>query len=120
MLNRLTKIRHHKGPGPHFHPFETTQAMMYAFMKKFWQFFEPLSLINYNVLSNNNDNKNLFNETCHKYNILGKVTKLNLPCFLTFLLDDNGSPPTYLSGAESSSDEKSARIESRRDLQRRS
>lgn len=73
MLNRLTKIRHHKGPGPHFHPFETTQAMMYAFMKKFWQFFEPLSLINYNELSNNNDNKNLFNETCHKYNILGKM-----------------------------------------------
>ena len=81
MLNRLTKIRHHKGPGPHFHPFETTQAMINCFMKKFWEFFEPLSRMNYNELSNNNDKKNLFNETCHKYNILGKVKQLNLVGF---------------------------------------
>jgi hypothetical protein len=37
--------------------------------------------MNYNELSNNNDNKNLFNETCHKYNILGKVKLLNLSDF---------------------------------------
>lgn len=52
-------------------------------MKKFWEFFEPLSQMNYNELSNNNDKKNLFNETCHKYNILGKVKLLNLGDFWT-------------------------------------
>jgi len=77
--------------------------MIYCFMKKFWDFFEPLSRMNYNELSNNNDNKNLFNETCHKYNILGKVKLLNLGDFWTLLLDDNDPPPARLSRAESSS-----------------